>query len=132
MARMVMGSMVSLSDGTISEPDIWRDWMRCDEARLRRDAAFDGLFFTCVRTTKIYCQPICPVAHAHSKNVFFVPTAAAAERLGFRPCLVLAPAKKPAKITALKFGQVVMRAHLSIDALSLKKAQAVIGGRFNV
>ncbi|PON09726.1 hypothetical protein C2W62_53925, partial [Candidatus Entotheonella serta] len=42
---------------------------------------------------------------------------------------VLAPAKKPSKITALKFGQVVMRAHLSIDALSLKKAQAVIGGR---
>jgi hypothetical protein len=34
---------------------------------------------------------------------------------------VLAPAKKPAKITALKFSQVVMRTHLSIDALSLKK-----------
>lgn len=76
-------------------PDIWRDWIRCDEARLRRDAAFDSLFFTCVRTTKIYCRPICPVAHAHSKNVLFVPTAAAAERLGFRPCLRCRPESSP-------------------------------------
>ncbi len=77
------------------DPDIWRDWKRCDEARIRRDAAFDGLFFTCVRTTKIYCRPICPVAHAYSKNVFFVPSAAAAERLGFRPCLRCRPESSP-------------------------------------
>ncbi|MEM9442015.1 MAG: Ada metal-binding domain-containing protein, partial [Pseudomonadota bacterium] len=70
-----------------SAVDIWRDWERCDRARITRDCRFDGLFFTCVRTTKIYCRPICPVAHAHSKNVFFVPSAAAAERAGFRPCL---------------------------------------------
>jgi hypothetical protein len=43
---------------------------------------------------------------------------------------LLAPAKKPAKITALKFSQVVMRAHLSIDALSLKKGASSDGGPF--
>ncbi|MEM8974904.1 MAG: Ada metal-binding domain-containing protein, partial [Pseudomonadota bacterium] len=75
--------------------DIWRDWERCDRARIARDRRFDGLFFTCVRTTKIYCRPICPVAHAHSKNVFFVPSAAAAERAGFRPCLRCRPESAP-------------------------------------
>jgi AraC family transcriptional regulator, regulatory protein of adaptative response / methylated-DNA-[protein]-cysteine methyltransferase len=68
---------------------------RCNQARLRRDAAYDGAFFTCVRTTKIYCRPVCPSAHARSHNVFFVPSAAAAERLGFRPCLRCRPESAP-------------------------------------
>jgi AraC family transcriptional regulator of adaptative response / DNA-3-methyladenine glycosylase II len=75
--------------------DIWRDWKRCDRARVLRDAAYDGLFFTCVRTTKIYCRPVCPVAPARSKNVFFVASAPAAERLGFRPCLRCRPETAP-------------------------------------
>lgn len=79
----------------LSAIDIWRDWERCDRARIARDRSFDGLFFTCVRTTKIYCRPVCPVAHAHSKNVFFVPSAAAAERAGFRPCLRCRPESAP-------------------------------------
>src|SRR5260370_27914991 len=64
-----------------------RDRALCNLARLSRDIAYDGRFFTCVRTTKIYCRPVCPSAHARAENVFFVSTAAAAERLGFRPCL---------------------------------------------
>jgi AraC family transcriptional regulator of adaptative response / DNA-3-methyladenine glycosylase II len=43
----------------------------CDRARLARDRAFDGLFFTGVRTTRIYCRPVCPVRPAHSANVRF-------------------------------------------------------------
>lgn len=77
------------------EIDIWRNWERCDRARILRDPGFDGLFFICVRTTKIYCRPICPVAHALSKNVFFVPSAAAAERAGYRPCLRCRPETAP-------------------------------------
>jgi AraC family transcriptional regulator of adaptative response / DNA-3-methyladenine glycosylase II len=77
------------------DPDIWRDWRRCNDARIARDRAYDGLFFTCVRTTKIYCRPVCPVAHARSRNVFFVPTAAAAEHLGYRPCLRCRPEAAP-------------------------------------
>jgi AraC family transcriptional regulator, regulatory protein of adaptative response / methylated-DNA-[protein]-cysteine methyltransferase len=67
------------------DPDI------CDRARLARDPAFDGLFFTGVRTTRIYCRPVCPVRPAQSKNVRFFATAAAAERAGFRPCLRCRP-----------------------------------------
>lgn len=75
--------------------DIWRDWERCDAARVARDPAYDGLFFTCVRTTRIYCRPVCPVSPARSRNVFFVPSAAAAVRLGFRPCLRCRPEAAP-------------------------------------
>jgi AraC family transcriptional regulator, regulatory protein of adaptative response / methylated-DNA-[protein]-cysteine methyltransferase len=48
-----------------------------------------------VRTTRIYCRPICPVRPALSRNVVFFPTAAAAERAGFRPCLRCRPETAP-------------------------------------
>jgi len=44
------------------------DWEICDRARLARDPAFDGLFFSGVRTTRIYCRPVCPVRPARSVN----------------------------------------------------------------
>ena len=68
---------------------------RCDRARLSRDPRFDGAFFTCVKTTRIYCRPICPSTHARQDNVFFVPSAASAERLGYRPCLRCRPESAP-------------------------------------
>lgn len=71
------------------------DWAICDRARLARDPTFDGLFFTGVRTTRIYCRPVCPVRPAHSKNVVFFGSAAAAERAGFRPCLRCRPEAAP-------------------------------------
>lgn len=67
----------------------------CDRARLARDPAFDGLFFTGVRTTRIYCRPVCPVRPAKSANVEFFASAAAAERAGFRPCLRCRPETAP-------------------------------------
>jgi AraC family transcriptional regulator, regulatory protein of adaptative response / methylated-DNA-[protein]-cysteine methyltransferase len=71
------------------------DWQTCDRARLARDPAFDGLFFTGVRTTRIYCRPVCPVRPARSANVTFFGSAAAAERAGFRPCLRCRPEAAP-------------------------------------
>jgi AraC family transcriptional regulator of adaptative response/methylated-DNA-[protein]-cysteine methyltransferase len=71
------------------------DHEQCNRARLARDSSFDGAFFTCVKTTKIYCRPICPSTHARLANIFFVPSAAAAERLGFRPCLRCRPEPAP-------------------------------------
>src|SRR2546426_6424638 len=67
----------------------------CDRARLARDSRFDGRFFTGVLTTRIYCRPTCPVKPAKSRNVVFFPTAAAAERAGFRPCLRCRPETAP-------------------------------------
>jgi AraC family transcriptional regulator of adaptative response/methylated-DNA-[protein]-cysteine methyltransferase len=68
---------------------------QCERARKRRDRHFDGRFFTGVRTTRIYCRPVCPVHPAQSMNVTFYPTAAAAEASGFRPCLRCRPETAP-------------------------------------
>ncbi len=71
------------------------DFDTCNAARLRRDPAYDGLFFTAVRTTGIYCRPVCPVKQPLTKNVAYYPSAAAAERDGFRPCLRCRPETAP-------------------------------------
>src|SRR5881409_2098240 len=71
------------------------DRRACDRARLARDRSFDGRFVTGVLTTRIYCRPTCPVKPAKSRNVVFFPTAAAAERAGFRLCLRCRPEAAP-------------------------------------
>jgi AraC family transcriptional regulator, regulatory protein of adaptative response / methylated-DNA-[protein]-cysteine methyltransferase len=67
----------------------------CERARVARDRRYDGRFFTGVRTTKIYCRPVCPVRPAKASNVSFYPSAAAAEAAGFRPCLRCRPEAAP-------------------------------------
>lgn len=71
------------------------DPAECDRARLARDPAFDGRFYTDVRATGVYCRPVCPVRPAQSRNVQFFPSAAAAEAAGFRPCLRCRPETAP-------------------------------------
>jgi AraC family transcriptional regulator, regulatory protein of adaptative response / methylated-DNA-[protein]-cysteine methyltransferase len=57
-----------------------------EHAYLERDAAFDGVFFTAVRTTKIFCRPTCPARKPFPKNVEFFQTAQAAMLAGYRAC----------------------------------------------
>ena len=71
------------------------DFAECDRARIARDPNYDGRFFTGVRTTGIYCRPVCPVRPARSSNIQFFPSAAAAEAAGFRPCLRCRPETAP-------------------------------------
>jgi AraC family transcriptional regulator, regulatory protein of adaptative response / methylated-DNA-[protein]-cysteine methyltransferase len=71
------------------------EFVECDRARLSRDRAYDGRFFTGVHTTGIYCRPVCPVRPALSANVSYYPSAAAAEAAGFRPCLRCRPETAP-------------------------------------
>ncbi len=67
----------------------------CYRALRQRDARFDGRFFTAVKTTKIYCRPICPAKTPLSKNVVFFASAIAAQNAGFRPCLRCRPETAP-------------------------------------
>ena len=71
------------------------DFETCEEARYKRDPAFDGVFFIAVKTTGIYCRPVCPVKQPLTKNVAYYPSAAAAEAAGFRPCLRCRPEAAP-------------------------------------
>jgi AraC family transcriptional regulator of adaptative response/methylated-DNA-[protein]-cysteine methyltransferase len=57
-----------------------------ERAYLRRDPAYDGLFYIGVRTTAIFCRPTCPARSPLPKNVEYFPTAAAALFGGYRPC----------------------------------------------
>jgi len=66
-----------------------------ERARLSRDARFDGRFFIGVKTTGIYCRPVCPANLPRSENVRFFLTAAAASEAGFRPCLRCRPECAP-------------------------------------
>lgn len=67
------------------------DFEACERLRYARDPAYDGIVFIGVRTTRIYCRPVCPVRQPLSKNVRYYPSAAAAEEAGFRPCLRCRP-----------------------------------------
>src|SRR6201996_2656751 len=71
------------------------DFAECDQARLTRDASYDGRFYTGVHTTGVYCRPFCPGRPARSANVSFFPSAPAAELAGFRPCLRCRPETAP-------------------------------------
>jgi len=67
----------------------------CYRALRTRDARFDGRIFIGVRTTGIYCRPICPARTPKLENIEFYPTAAAAQEAGFRPCLRCRPESSP-------------------------------------
>ena len=66
-----------------------------EQARQARDPRFDGQFFIGVKTTGIYCRPVCPVKVPRPENVLFFPSAAAAGEAGFRPCLRCRPESSP-------------------------------------
>jgi len=82
----------------------------CYRAVRSRDSRFDGLFFTGVRTTGVYCRPVCPAVTPHLKNVDFFPCAAAAEKAGFRPCRRCRPETSPGTPAWLGTSATVSRA----------------------
>jgi AraC family transcriptional regulator of adaptative response / DNA-3-methyladenine glycosylase II len=71
------------------------DRTACYRAISTRDARFDGRLFVGVKTTGIYCRPICPARTPKFENVSFYTSAAAAQQAGFRPCLRCRPEISP-------------------------------------
>lgn len=71
------------------------DIPQCEQAWRARDPEFDGRFFIGVRTTGIYCRCVCPVRQPYRCNIEFLPSAAAAELAGYRPCLRCRPETAP-------------------------------------
>jgi AraC family transcriptional regulator of adaptative response / DNA-3-methyladenine glycosylase II len=67
----------------------------CYAAVKARDRRFDGVFWTAVRTTGIYCRPSCPARTPAARNVTFHPSAAAAQGAGFRACKRCLPDATP-------------------------------------
>src|SRR5262249_58538670 len=96
------------------------DWQACSQARLSRDARFDGKFFIGVVTSRVYCRPICPAPTAKEKNCRYFPTAAAAAEAGFRPCLRCRPECSPGTPAWLGTSNTVSRALRLIDESGLE------------
>ncbi|MGY2234031.1 AlkA N-terminal domain-containing protein [Pseudomonas gingeri] len=108
----------------------------CEKARLSRDARFDGVFFTAVLSTRIYCRPVCPARPPKVENVQYYPSAAAAEALGFRPCLRCRPELAPGNSVWLHGEHLVARAlklihegFLAEHSLDELAARLDVGGR---
>jgi AraC family transcriptional regulator of adaptative response / DNA-3-methyladenine glycosylase II len=89
-----------------------------DDPRYRamqaRDVRFDGWFFVAVTSTGIYCRPSCPSVMPRRHHVRFYPTAAAAQRGGFRACKRCRPDTAPGSPEWNRRGDVVGRAMRSI------------------
>ena len=85
------------------------DFERCYRAVQSKDARFDGWLVTAVLTTRIYCRPSCPVRPPFARNIRFYPTAAAAQRAGFRACKRCRPDASPGSPEWNVRGDVVAR-----------------------
>lgn len=107
-----------------------------DRARISRDPRFDGKFFIAVRTTGIYCRPICPSPRCKKINVTYYATAAAASAAGYRPCRRCRPEVAPGSPAWLGPSAVVRRAlrlihegSLDVGSVETLAARVGIGSR---
>jgi AraC family transcriptional regulator, regulatory protein of adaptative response / DNA-3-methyladenine glycosylase II len=85
----------------------------CFRAMAAKDARFDGLFFAAVRSTGIYCRPVCPAPAPKRENITFYANAAAATTAGYRPCLRCRPELSP-------------EAHAQVREEAVRRALALI------
>ena len=105
----------------------------CYRAAQSRDPRFDGRFFTAVKTTGIYCRPICPARTPLRKNVRFFACAAAAEEAGFRPCRRCRPDAAPGTPAWIGPSAIVSRAVRLIERGALDEASVdELAGRVGV
>ena len=104
---------IEAGPGTIDGMEL--DVRACYRALATRDARFDGRLFVGVRTTGIYCRPICPARTPSRAHVVFFSTAAAAQEAGFRPCLRCRPETAPDLAAWRGTSNTVARALAMID-----------------
>ncbi|NUN06913.1 MAG: DNA-3-methyladenine glycosylase 2 family protein, partial [Bdellovibrio sp.] len=102
------------------------------QAMLTRDHRFDGKFFVGVKTTGIYCRPICP-AKPKKENVEFFPNYLAAESAGYRPCLRCRPESAPQSPAWIGTSAIVQRALKTLSTQeTLPHDEEAFAARFGV
>lgn len=83
------------------------DIATCEQARLSRDARFDGKFFTAVSSTGIFCRPICPARPPKPENVKYYLSAEQAQHAGYIPCKRCFPEQASTKSMPLKLSKIL-------------------------
>ncbi|MCU0881631.1 MAG: helix-turn-helix domain-containing protein [Hyphomonadaceae bacterium] len=112
---------------TSLDPDL------CYAALTARDRRHDGRFFVGVRTTGIYCRPVCPARTPKRENITFYPSAAAAQSAGLRPCLRCRPETAPGTPAWAGTGAAVRRAMRLIDEGALDHGSVdMLAGRLGL
>lgn len=105
----------------------------CQQARLARDARFDGLFFTAVKSTGIYCRPICPARAPAEQQVSYYFSAASASAAGYRPCLRCRPDSAPGSAAWQGTQTTLQRALRLIDEGALQQhTQTELASRLGI
>ncbi len=105
----------------------------CYRALVARDARFDGIFFVAVKTTGIYCRPICPARTPGRDRCLFFRTAAEAEAAGFRSCFRCRPELAPGAAPVDALSRLVAAATRRIedgalsDGTSVEELAAALG-----
>ncbi len=94
---------------------------QCYQAMLTHDPRFDGHFFVAVKSTRIYCRPICRSKRPALERCEFYRLAAAAEVAGYRPCLRCRPELAPGQAPADSADRLTSAAVKQIEAGSLQK-----------
>ena len=94
---------------------------QCYQAMLTHDSRFDGHFFVAVKSTRIYCRPICRSKRPALERCEFYRLAAAAEVAGYRPCLRCRPELAPGQAPADSADRLTSAAVKQIEAGSLQE-----------
>jgi AraC family transcriptional regulator, regulatory protein of adaptative response / DNA-3-methyladenine glycosylase II len=97
----------------------------CFRALAARDSRFDGLFFVGVKSTGIYCRPVCTAKTPARKSCRFFASAALAERAGFRPCLRCRPELAPGHSSVDSARTVAWAAAARIEAGALSNGGGI-------
>ena len=109
------------------------DFQACRRAFQTRDPRFDGRIFGAVKSTGIYCRPICPARTPKAENMTFYPTAAACQEAGYRPCLRCRPESSPDLGAWRGTSNTVSRALALIEAGALDNGDVdLLAGRLGV
>jgi AraC family transcriptional regulator of adaptative response / DNA-3-methyladenine glycosylase II len=108
----------------------------CYRALVTHDPRFDGAFFVGVKTTGIYCRPVCRARTPRRERCEFFPRAALAERAGFRACFRCRPERAPGHASVDAPSRLVAAAARRIDEGALNQmsverlaASLGVGGR---
>jgi AraC family transcriptional regulator, regulatory protein of adaptative response / DNA-3-methyladenine glycosylase II len=99
----------------------------CYRAVIARDARFDGLFFVGVKTTGVYCRPICPARTPGRDRCRFFRLAAEAEAAGFRSCFRCRPELAPGAAPVDALSRVVAEALRRIEDGALSDGATIDG-----
>jgi len=101
------------------------------KARLSRDPRFDGQFFVAVKTTGIFCRPICPAKLPKEENVTYFTHATTAMAQGFRPCYRCRPDSAPQSSAWEGVNTTLSRAMKLLSALPIQSV-AHISSRLGI